>query len=105
MAIIKPMLKEELENSIKLQSFYEKKMAELPKEVVVFKKIKGHKYAYAAKREGYKVKYRYMGIVGEEVINKYGDAKVKRAELRKNISVVKKRIRYLRGVLRGKEPI
>ena len=105
MAIIKPMLREELGNSLKLKAFYEKKMAEISKEVVLLKKIKGHEYAYAAKREGGKVKYRYLGKISPEEIKKFKDAKIRRAELRKNISIVKKQIRYLRGVLHGKEPI
>jgi hypothetical protein len=105
MAIIKPMLREELENSKKLKVFYEKKIAELSRETVLIKKIKGHEYSYAAKREGKRVVYRYLGKISKEDTEKYKAVQRKRAELRKNISIVKKQIKYLKGALRGKEPI
>ncbi len=105
MAIIKPMLREELENSVKLKVFYEKKLAKLPEGSIQVKKIKGHEYSYLVKRVGGRVKYSYMGRMTAAGKDKYHVSGRKRAVLRKNISVVKKQIKYLEGVLRGKDPI
>ena len=105
MAIIKPMLREELENSVKLKVFYEKKLAKLPEGSIQVKKIKEHEYSYLVKRVGGRVKYSYMGRMTAAEKGKYHISGRKRAVLRKNISVVKKQIKYLEGVLRGKEPI
>jgi hypothetical protein len=105
MAIIKPMLREELENSVKLQAFYEEKLKHFPSGTIQVKNIKGHNYNYLAKRVDGRVKYSYMGKMTGAEKGKYLSSAKKRAELRKNISTVKKQIKYLKGVLRGKEPI
>lgn len=105
MAIIKPMLREELDNSRKLKVFYEKKLSALPEGSIQVKSIKGHEYNYLAKRVKSRVVYSYIGKMSAAEKEKYVVSGQKRAELRKNISVVKKQIKYLEGVLRGKEPI
>ena len=60
---IKSVLKEELENSLRLKKQYEKELKKIPEGVLVCKVIKGHKYYYLAKREGKKVKYFYKGKI------------------------------------------
>jgi len=105
MGVIKGVLKEELENSLRMKNDYEKELAKLPKGSLIKKKIKGHEYYYLVLREGQKVKFVYKGKVSAEVIEKYKEAKEYRAKYRKLLSQVKKQIRFLRSALRGKESI
>ncbi|MEW6170203.1 MAG: hypothetical protein AB1472_01380 [Candidatus Omnitrophota bacterium] len=103
--VIKGVLAEELENSLRMKKGYEEALKKLPQGCLVLKKIRGHEYFYLVKRLGEKVKYIYKGKVSEEEIKIYQEAKVMRAKYRKLLSQVKKQIRFLKGSLRGKEAI
>lgn len=105
MGVIKGVLKEELENSLRMKKEYERALNELPKGCIAEKKIRGHSYYYLAQRIGKKVKYIYKGKISEAERNKYQEAKVLRAKYRKLLSQVKKQIKFLKGALRGKESI
>ncbi len=103
--VIKGVLAEELENSIRMKKEYEEALNKLPKGCLAIKKIRDHQYSYLVKRVGGKVKYIYMGKPSEEGKKKYIEAKEMRAKYRKLLSQVKKQIRFLRGSLRGKEAV
>ena len=105
MGVIKGVLKEELENSLRMKKEYEKALRELPEGCLAEKKIRGHKYYYLVKRVGSKVKYIYKGKISNEEVDKYSEAKKLRAKYRKLLSQVKKQIRFLKGAIRGKESI
>ena len=105
MGVIKGVLKEELENSLRMKRGYERELARLPKGSLIKKKIKGHEYYYILLREKGKVKFIYKGKVSDEEIKKYKEAKEYRAKYRKLLSQVKKQIRFLRSALRGKESV
>jgi len=105
MGVIKGVLREELENSLRMKKEYERALNELPKGCIAEKKIRGHNYCYLAQRAGKKVKYIYKGKISEAEKNKYQEAKVLRAKYRKLLSQVKKQVRFLKGALRGKESI
>lgn len=105
MGVIKGVLKEELKNSLRMKKSYEQELARLPKGSMIKKKIKGRDYYYLLLREKGKVRFVYKGKIGEEEIKKYGKAKELRAKYRNLLSKVKKQIKYLKGVLRGKESI
>lgn len=105
MGVIKGALKEELENSLRMEREYKKALRGLPKGCLAEKEIRGHKYYYLVKRFGSKVKYIYKGRLSKEEVNKYNEAKILRAKYRKLLSQVKKQIRFLRSSLRGKESI
>ena len=105
MGVIKGVLKEELENSQRMKTDYERELAKLPKGSLIKKKIKGHEYYYLLLREKGKVKFIYKGKVSNEEIKKYKEAKEYRAKYRKLLSQVKKQIRFLRSALRGKESV
>ncbi|MBU1853940.1 MAG: hypothetical protein KJ957_07850 [Candidatus Omnitrophica bacterium] len=105
MGVIKGVLKEELENSLRMKREYEKALKDLPAGCLAEKKIRGHKYYYLVKRLGEKVKYIYKGKLSEEEVAKYNKDKILRAKYRKLLSRVKKQIRFLRSSLRGKESI
>ena len=103
--IIKGVLAEELENSLRMKKEYEEALGQLPKGCLAVRKIRGHQYYYLVKRIQGKVKYIYKGKLSEEEKRKYEEAKVMRAKYRKLLSQVKKQIRFLRSSLRGKEAI
>ena len=106
MPIIKGVLREELENSLRMKEDYERELAKLPKGSLIKKKIKGHEYYYLVLRKNGVVKFIYKGkTVSEAELRKYKEAKEYRAKYRKSLSQVKKQIKFLRSALRGKEPI
>jgi hypothetical protein len=105
MKIIKGVLKEELDNSLRMKQSYERELARLPKGNLVKKTIKGHHYYYLQIRNRGRVRFVYKGKVLQKDIEKYKPAKQVRAKYRKNLSEVKKQIRFLRRALRGKESV
>ncbi len=105
MGVIKGVLKEELENSLRMKKEYEKALSELPKGCLSEKKIKGHSYYYLVKRVGKKIKYIYKGKISKGERDKHQEAKILRAKYKKLLSQIKKQIKFLRGTLRGKESI
>ena len=104
--VIKYVLKEELQNSLRMEKNYVRELKKLPNGSLIKKKVKNHEYYYIIRRENGKVRFKYMGkIVSDELINSYKRAKELRAKYRNLLSKVKKQIRFLKGTLRGKEPI
>jgi hypothetical protein len=103
--VIKGVLAEELQNSLRMKKEYEEALRKLPKGCLAIRKIRGHEYYYLVKRINKKVKYIYKGKVSDEEIKKHEEAKVLRAKYRKLLSQVKKQIRFLRSSLRGKEAV
>lgn len=103
--VIKGVLAEELENSLRMQKDYESALSKLPQGCLVPKKIRGHLYYYLVKREGNKVVYIYVKNPSSEEIKRFSEAKRLRAKYRTSLSKVKKQVRFLKGALRGKEPI
>ena len=103
--VIKGVLAEELENSLRMKKEYDAALRRLPQGCLAARSIRGHRYFYLVKRAGKKVKYIYKGKVPEQEIKKYAEAKQMRAKYRNLLSQVKKQIRFLRGALRGKEAI
>jgi hypothetical protein len=101
--IIKGVLEEELQNSIRMKKQYHQALNELPKGSLVEKKIKGRKYYYLAVRESNKVKFIYKGKISEEEKKSYVEAKELRAKYRKLISGLNKQIAFLKKALNGKE--
>lgn len=103
---IKGVLREELENSIRMQKRYEEEIAKLPAGSLVKKNIKGHEYYYVVLRENGKVRFIYQGKeMPQSVIDEYARAKELRAKYRNLLSQVKKQIKFLKGTLRGQKSI
>ena len=104
--VIKSVLREELQNSLRMKKQYERELAKLPKGSLVKRTIKGHEYYYLIYRENGKFKSIYKGkSVSKRELKRYQDAKELRAKYRKSLSKSKRQIRYLKGVLRGKEEV
>jgi hypothetical protein len=105
MKVLKGVLKEELANSLRMKQSYERELGRLPKGSLVRKTIKDHRYYYLVVRNHGKIKFIYKGKSSGQEIEKYRQAKQYRAKYRKNLSEVKKQIRFLRSALRGKESV
>jgi len=105
MAVIKNVLREELQNSLRLKESYERELEKLPRGSLIKKIIKGHEYFYVVERHEGKVCFTYRGKISSKDIKKYRNARESRAKYRKLLSQVKKQIKYLRSVLRGKQEV
>jgi hypothetical protein len=103
--VIKGVLQEELENSLRMKKQYEEALPALPQGCLVVRRIKGHEYCYLVRKVKGKLQYSYQGKLSPEEKKKYEDAKKMRAKYRHLLSRVKKQIRFLRSSLRGKEAI
>ena len=71
MKVIKGVLEEEFENSLRQESAYIKALDAIPAGALVEKEIKGHKYYYLIFREKGKVKFIYKGKISREEIKRY----------------------------------
>ena len=105
MEILLSVLREELANSQRMQKRYEEELAGLPRGSLVKRVIKGNEYCYLVYPQDGKVRSDYKGKASPEEIVKYRDAKRRRAQYRKQLSKVKKQIRFLKGALRGSESV
>ncbi len=106
MGIIKGVLKEELENSIRMKKDYKKALKSHPGGCFVQKEIRGHKYYYLVVRDRKKVKFIYKGKrLSKEDIAKLEKSKRLRRKYKQLIQKLNKQIKYLRKSLRGKEDV
>ena len=102
MKVIKGVLEEELQNSLRMKKQYETAIKKLPRGSLVEKKIRGHKYFYLAIREKNKVKFVYKGKMPEEEQKRYMEAKIMRAKYGKLLSQINKQIAFLKKALNEK---
>ena len=102
---IKSVLREELQNSQRMKQRYEEELSKLPRGSLVKRRIRGHDYYYLVYREDGRVRSIYRGKPEPEEIARYRDARDRRARYRKLLSKVKRQVKFLQGVLRGREPI
>lgn len=103
MKIIKGVLEEELQNSLRMMAEYEKALAALPRGVLVKKYVKGYQYYYLMMRERGKVRFEYKGKLDGKEIKFFDEVKKDRAKYRKLLGDVKKQVAFLRRALRGRE--
>lgn len=107
--IIKNILREELDNSLRMKEKYEEELLKLPLGSLQRKKIKGKDYYYKVYRdENSKVNLEYLGKgedLSEEEIERWRQIKERRAKIRSSISQLKKQIKFLRKALNGKEQV
>jgi hypothetical protein len=103
---IKSILREELANSQRMKRDYERVLAKLPRGSLVRRTIKGNSYYYLIYRQDGRFRSIYKGTaVPEATLLRYQRAKALRAKYRQNLSKVKRQIAFLRGAVRGKEPV
>lgn len=101
MAAIKGVLKEELNNSLRMRKVYKRELSKLPKGSLVKAKRKGHQYYYLVLREKGKVKLLYKGKLSDSEIKKYKEIKELRVKYRKLLSQVKNQIKFLERSLKN----
>lgn len=99
MNIIKGMLKEELENSLRIKKRFINALNEVPRGSLQNKNIKGHHYYYLNLREGAKVKSLYIGKLSLKEFNAYKENDKKKRKYRQSIKELNQQIKYLKRVL------
>lgn len=104
--VIKDVLREELKNSMGMKENYERELKRLPEGSLIGKNVKGNTYYYIVSRVAGKVRFKYLGRhVGPAVAARYRKAKGMRVKYRSMLAQVKRQIKFLKGTLRGKQPI
>ncbi len=103
---IKGVLKEELDNLLRMKEVYERELANLPKGALIKKRVKGHDYYYVVYRESGKVKFIYKGkYVSPDEINRYQEISAKRREYRRKIKEINEEIKFIRKVLHERRAV
>lgn len=102
---IKEVIHEELENSQRMERNYDSTLKKLPKGNLIKKKINGHEYYYLQVREGKKVRFDYIKNPSDAMIQKYREAKEFRVKYRTLLSQVRKQIKFLERIVRGRQAI
>ncbi|MEI8141154.1 MAG: hypothetical protein WCI03_14975 [bacterium] len=103
---IKELLAEELENSLRMERDYLRKVADLPHGSLVIKIISGRPYYYLASREEGRVRFKYQGRdMSESDVAKYKAAKEYRVKYRKLLKDVRMQIKFMRKALRAKQAV
>lgn len=105
MPVIKAVLREEYQSALGMEKEYEHVLSNLPKGALVKRVIRKRAYYYIMERKGKKISYKYIGKIGPEKIAEYDEIKKRRAQYRNLRSQLKVRIKFLKGVLRGKREI
>ena len=106
MGLIKGVLKEELENSIRLKDGYRKALEKYPGGSIIKKRIRRHYYYYLAFRKGRKVKFVYKGkSLSREFMAEFKKSKHMREKYKILVQSLNRRIKYLKKVLHGKEDV
>ena len=99
--IIKGVMKEELQNSLRMLKRYRQEYASLPKGSVIVKKIRRQEYDYLVFRENGKVVFKYLKNLSDKEKSVYQEAKKKREEYRKLISDLKDEVKFIKRALNG----
>lgn len=106
MGLIKGVLKEELQNSLRLKKRYEETILKYPAGSIVVKNINGRKYNYVARRVGAKVLFEYKGkVLAKDFLSKFERSKRLRLKYKEMIRRLNKRVKYLRRAVSGKENV
>ena len=106
MGLIKGVLKEELENSLRLKEGYRKELKARPGGSLIKKMIRGNSYYYLAFRDGHKVRFIYQGKEpSKEFLSELEKSKRLRKKYKDLIRRLDARIKYLRKALHGKENV
>ena len=99
--VIKGVLQEELVNSRRMQRRYVQALRRLGKGSLVKKRIGGRAYYYLARREGGRVRFRYLGKLSAQELQMRRSQYRQRGQYRQLLRDVKAQIRFLERSLRG----
>lgn len=99
MDMVKNVLIEELESSMKVQERYLKAIAEFPKGSLSKKKINGKEYYYLLYRDGSRVKTDYLGKSSDDKVKDYRDKIARRKRYERLLKEVRQKIDYLQRAI------
>ena len=102
MDMVKSVLHEELDHSLKTREHYLSVISELPRGILSKKKINGREYNYLLYREGSKVKTSYLGKLSENEIQDLIQKIDRRKYYKKMLKEVQQKVNYLNKVLNVK---
>lgn len=103
MDVIRGVLREELENSLRMQEKYREALIQMPRGSLIKKKRKENDYFYLAYRESpKKVKFSYLGKLSAKQIQEYQEKIEKRKRYNKLLRDLREQISYLQKVLHVK---
>lgn len=102
---VKDVLREELQNSLRMKANYEKALAGMPRGSLVRRILKGHPYFYLVFRDKGRVRSVYKGKLSKEEVKRFDKARHLRARYKRQLSEVNRQIKYLRKIFRGKEAV
>jgi len=103
---IKELLAEELDNSLRMERDYLRRLAELPRGSLVRKMVAGRAYHYLAFREKGRVRFQYLGRnLGKAEEASYRAAMAHRVQYRRLLKDVRAQIRFMRKALRAKQAV
>jgi hypothetical protein len=99
MNIMRGLVEEELENSIRIKASYEKAIQELPRGSLSKKKIHGREYYYLFYRESpRKVRSQYLGKLSEEQVKEYEEKIERRRRYEELVRESKRQISFFKKV-------
>ncbi len=82
---------------------YKAALRSLPQGSLVEKKINGRSYFYLARRMGSRVRFKYLGKLGEEERSRYVHAGKKRAMYRRFLAELNAQAAYIRRAIGGRK--
>ena len=103
MKVIKGVLEEELESSLRQEAAYRKALDGMPRGSLVKKKIKNGEYYYLVFRENGKVRFSYKGKLSKGEVKKIQESIKLRRKYKVLLSECKKQAAFLRKALHAKE--
>jgi predicted nucleotidyltransferase len=105
MDALEQVMKKEMKKAVIGMAFYEKQLQKLPRGTLRMKTIHGRQYGYLARREGYKVKYDYVGKVTDNIRARYGGTRRLRSEYREKIVSLNARLRVISRFLAAQKTL
>lgn len=103
MSIVKAVLQEEYERLNSLMEKYRQEASRLPVGSVSIKEIRGHKYAYIARRIGGRISFQYIGKASSPEAARIVAAIQKRKEYESKMKSLRKDIKELERALDGRK--
>ncbi len=103
MKVIKGVLEEELESSLRQEAAYRKALDKMLPGSLVKKKIGSGEYYYLVFRENGKVRFSYLGKLSKSEAKKIGESIKLRRKYKALLSQSKKQVAFLRKALHAKE--
>ncbi len=96
---IREVIQDELENSIRMEKNYTRRLHQLPRGNLIKKRIKGREYWYLQIRDGQKVRFEYVKKPSAAMIARYAKAKESRKKYRSLLARIRLQVKQMRKML------